>query len=61
MDDPRFGQAIREFFGPIRRRARPEEIAGMIAYLMGPEAGFIHGAQFFVDGGVDAQARPTRF
>jgi hypothetical protein len=33
----------------------------MIVYLMGPSAGFIHGAQFFVDGGIDAMARPTAF
>ncbi len=24
-------------------------------------AGFIHGAQFYVDGGIDAMSRPTQF
>lgn len=58
---PRYGQAIQNFVAPIARRAQPAEIASMIAYLMGPNAGFIHGAQFFVDGGIDAMARPTVF
>lgn len=61
LDDARYGRAIRDFVAPIPRRARPEEIAAMILYLMGPQSGYIHGAQFVVDGGVDAQARPTRF
>ncbi len=61
LDDARYGRAIREFVAPIPRRARPEEIASMILYLMGPQSGYIHGAQFVVDGGVDALARPTRF
>lgn len=61
LGDPRYGKAIREFLAPIPRRAQPQEIASMILYLMGPQAGYIHGAQFVVDGGVDAQARPTRF
>ena len=61
LQDPRYGQAIRDFVAPIARRARPEEIAAMVVYLLGPQAGFIHGAQFFVDGGVDAMARPTQF
>ena len=61
LDDPRFGQAIRDFVAPIARHAQPEEIAAMILYLMGPHAGFIHGAQMVVDGGVDALMRPTRF
>lgn len=61
LDDPRYAQAIREFVAPIPRRARPEEVAGMIVWLLGPQAGFVHGAQFFVDGGVDALMRPTLF
>lgn len=61
LQDPRYGAAIEKFIAPIPRRAAPQEIASMIVYLMGPEAGFIHGAQFFVDGGIDAQARPTQF
>lgn len=61
LEDPRYGQAIRDFVAPIARRAQPEEIAAMIAFLLGPQAGFVHGAQFVVDGGVDAMMRPTSF
>lgn len=61
LADPRYGQAIRDFVAPIPRRARPEEIAAMIFFLMGTDAGYVHGAQFFVDGGIDAMARPTQF
>jgi NAD(P)-dependent dehydrogenase (short-subunit alcohol dehydrogenase family) len=61
LQDPRYGAAIEKFVAPIPRRAAPQEIASMIVYLMGPNAGFIHGAQFFVDGGIDAMARPTAF
>ncbi len=61
LADPRYGQAIRDFVAPIPRRARPDEVAAMILFLMGPDAGYVHGAQFFVDGGIDAMARPTQF
>ncbi|MFI6866428.1 SDR family oxidoreductase [Nocardia sp. NPDC050406] len=59
MDDPRYGEAIRNFTSPVGRNGRPDEIASLIAYLLGPQAGFIHGSQFVIDGGTDAQARPT--
>ena len=39
---------------PARRFGRPEEIAGMVAYLAGDEAAFITGASFTVDGGYTA-------
>lgn len=61
LDDPRYGKAIRDFVAPIGRSAKPEEIASMISYLLSAEAGFVHGAQFFIDGGVDAMMRPTQF
>ena len=61
LADPRYGQAIKDFVAPIARRARPDEVASLIVYLMGAQAGFIHGAQFYIDGGVDALYRPTQF
>ncbi len=59
--DPRYGPAIRDFVAPIPRHGRPEEIASLIGYLLGPQASFVHGAQFVIDGGVDALLRPTAF
>lgn len=59
--DPRYGQAIRDFVAPIPRFGRPEEVASLIGYLMSPKASFVHGAQFVIDGGVDALLRPTAF
>lgn len=61
LDDPRYGKAIRDFVSPIGRSAKPQEIAAMIAYLLSSQASFVHGAQFFIDGGVDAMMRPTQF
>ncbi|MFI5775927.1 SDR family oxidoreductase [Nocardia sp. NPDC051570] len=61
LDDPRYGDLIRGFTAPIARKAEPAEIASLIAYLLGPRAGYIHGSQFVIDGGVDAQVRPAAF
>jgi 3-oxoacyl-[acyl-carrier protein] reductase len=36
---------------PLGRLGRPEEIAGLVAYLAGPTAGFITGASLTIDGG----------
>ena len=37
---------------PAGRVGRVEDIAAMAAYLLGPEAGFITGSEFIVDGGM---------
>ena len=41
-------------FMAIKRHAEPAEIAGMVAYLVGPEAGIVTGAQHTIDGGFGA-------
>ena len=41
-------------FLALDRYGRPEEIAGAVAYLAGPEAGFITGTGIIVDGGANA-------
>jgi NAD(P)-dependent dehydrogenase (short-subunit alcohol dehydrogenase family) len=61
LDDPRYSESIKNFVAPIARRADPSEMASVIAFLMSPQASFVHGAQFYVDGGVDAVMRPTQF
>ncbi|MGH3369948.1 MAG: SDR family oxidoreductase, partial [Nocardioidaceae bacterium] len=40
---------------PLGRVARPAEVADVIHYLAGPEAGFVTGADIKVDGGLTAQ------
>lgn len=39
-------------FHPAGRVGRAEDIAGLVAWLLGPEAGFVTGAEFLSDGGV---------
>lgn len=36
---------------PMKRMGRPEEIAAAVAFLVGPDAGFVTGAELTVDGG----------
>lgn len=55
------GEAIRAFKIPVGRMGRPEEVAGTIHYLLGPDAGFVHGSIWYIDGGADAFVRPDRF
>lgn len=38
----------------LSRFASVEEIAGMVAYLAGPEANFITGVSLMIDGGFSA-------
>ena len=38
----------------IKRHARPEEVAGMVAYLVSGEAGMVTGAMHTIDGGYGA-------
>jgi NAD(P)-dependent dehydrogenase (short-subunit alcohol dehydrogenase family) len=56
--DPIIGPHLDAFPLPIGRDGRPEEIAALLAFLLGPEARFIVGSVIFCDGGTDAQARP---
>jgi len=41
-------------FMAIKRHGRPEEVAGMVAWLAGPEAGFVTGAMHTIDGAFGA-------
>jgi len=39
-------------FHPAGRVGTPDDIAAMVAFLVGPDSGFVTGAEFIVDGGV---------
>lgn len=41
-------------FMAIKRHGQPEEVAGMVAWLAGPEASFVTGAMHTIDGGFGA-------
>lgn len=41
-------------FMAIKRHGRPEEVASMVAWLAGPEAGFVTGAMHTIDGAFGA-------
>ena len=44
--------AEEEAFHPAGRVGEPNDIAAMVAFLVGRDSGFITGAEFVVDGGV---------
>ena len=43
---------------PIARPGEPAEVAGLLGYLLSPDAGFFVGSVIFMDGGSDAAVRP---
>lgn len=45
---------------PARRLASADEIAGAVAWMLGPEAAFITGSDLLIDGGVIAAMRAGR-
>ena len=44
---------------PIQRPGQPGEVAGLLAYLLSPAAGFFVGSFVVMDGGTDAALRAT--
>jgi len=45
---------------PLQRYARPEEIAGLVAYLLSAQAGYITGSVIPIDGGLNASLAVRR-
>jgi NAD(P)-dependent dehydrogenase (short-subunit alcohol dehydrogenase family) len=58
---PVWGPHARKLPVPLGRVARPEEIAGVVSFLLSPAASFVHGSILYADGGTDALLRPDRF
>lgn len=52
--DSEFAEMLKKQFMALPRYGSAEEIAGMVAYLAGPEAGYITGASLMIDGGFSA-------
>ena len=51
--DTEFGASLHDLMA-LRRHGKADEIAAMVAYLAGPEAGFVTGADLLIDGGFAA-------
>ncbi|MDG3010270.1 SDR family oxidoreductase [Rhodococcus sp. D2-41] len=53
------GAAIEQFIAstPIGRGGRPDEVAALVAFLLGAESSYFVGSVLFMDGGVDAAFR----
>jgi NAD(P)-dependent dehydrogenase (short-subunit alcohol dehydrogenase family) len=60
-EHPVWGPSVAGLDIPLGRRAEPSEIATVIAFLLGPDAGYMHGSIVYADGGNDAAMRPDRF
>ncbi len=61
LQDPATARAIESIDIPIGRWGQPEDIANLVAFVLGTEAGWLHGSLFYADGGNDAEIRPDRF
>lgn len=59
LDDAVLGPLVDALPIPLDRRADPDDIAGTVRFLLGPDAGFVHGSVLFADGGTDALVRPN--
>jgi NAD(P)-dependent dehydrogenase (short-subunit alcohol dehydrogenase family) len=57
--DPTVGPLLDMLPIPVGRAGRPEEIAALAAFLLGPDGGYFCGSVLFCDGGSDALLRPT--
>lgn len=58
LDDEMLGPLVDALPIPLERRAEPSEMAGIIAFLLGSDASYVHGSIWFADGGTDAVVRP---
>jgi NAD(P)-dependent dehydrogenase (short-subunit alcohol dehydrogenase family) len=57
-DDPAIGRFIDAFPIPVGRPGRPDELASVVNFLLGPGGRFCCGSVVFADGGTDALMHP---
>ena len=57
--DPETGPLLDLLPIPVGRAGRPDEIAALIEFLLGPDSAFFCGSVIFCDGGSDAVLRTT--
>ncbi len=63
LADEEMGAAIKQFqdMVPWGGTAQPDQIANVMRFMLSPEADFVCGSVFFVDGGSDAMLRNDAF
>jgi NAD(P)-dependent dehydrogenase (short-subunit alcohol dehydrogenase family) len=59
--DEKIGPLLDQFPIPVGRAGRPEEIAALVAFLLGPDARFLCGSVVLADGGSEALLRPDHW
>ena len=59
--DPLLGAAARALPVPVGRIGTPDDVAALVRFTLGADAGYLHGAVLVLDGGTDAIARPDDF
>lgn len=60
-DHPVIGKAVEGIPIPKKRLASPDEMAGVIHFMLSDAAEYMQGSVIYVDGGTDAQLRPDGF
>lgn len=60
-DHPTISKALSNIPVPKKRVATPDEMAGIIQFMLSDAADYMQGSVIYVDGGTDAQLRPDGF